>query len=236
MSYLINGELIWICTPKCASTSIENALKKSNLKIESYFSPSEPGYGKHSHIPITQSFNRFGKRETVLITRDWFSKWLSAMNFLWRNLERSPIGYQPVVKWKDLDNDFIYETFDDKFIDDLHSNDMSGVIKCYGKIIKKDPSLLELELDKETNFEVRMLPVLISNNNFTSGQKCTHEFDISELDKFINLIEEKFGERLVIGTYNKSGDLPSKIIINDELKQWVWDKFEKRFEKRNLLI
>jgi hypothetical protein len=77
---------------------------------------------------------------------------------------------------------------------------------------------------------------LISNRHWSGWQKCTYEFDINEIDKFTNFIEDRFGERLIIDTYNKSSGIPSKIIINDELKQWVWDKFEKRFEKRNVLI
>ena len=36
MSYLINDNLIWIMTPKCASFSIERALLRSNLKLKKY--------------------------------------------------------------------------------------------------------------------------------------------------------------------------------------------------------
>ena len=34
MGYLINDNLIWVITPKCASYSIEKALQKSNLKLK----------------------------------------------------------------------------------------------------------------------------------------------------------------------------------------------------------
>jgi hypothetical protein len=81
-----------------------------------------------------------------------------------------------------------------------------------------------------------VITTLISNKYWTNNQKCTYEFDIKELDKFVDFIEERFGERLIIDTFNKSSHKPNNIIINDELKQWIWDKFENRFEKRNLLI
>jgi hypothetical protein len=235
MSYLINDELIWICTPKCASVSIEMALKNSNLKIEPFVDSEE-----HSHISIIESFNKFGKKETICITRNWFSKWLSALNQIWKQSELIPIEYRPTVKWKDVDNNFIYETFDDEFINDLHNINEENIINCYGKLMKKDLSSFLLD-DKEI-FEIRnmhgmgVVLTLISNRFWSAGKKCTYEFDINEIDKFTNFIEDRFGERLIIDTYNKSSGIPSKIIINDELKQWVWDKFEKRFEKRNVLI
>ena len=40
----------------------------------------------------------------------------------------------------------------------------------------------------------------------------------------------------MIETHNKSIYRPNKIIINDELKQWVWDNFEKRFQKPYKLV
>ena len=65
MSYLINDELIWILTPKCASYSIENALKNSNLKIENFNPPSTIFKEKHNHYNLQKSFTRFGKKETI---------------------------------------------------------------------------------------------------------------------------------------------------------------------------
>jgi hypothetical protein len=235
MSYLINDELIWICTPKCASVSIELALKNSNLKIEP-FVDSE----KHSHISVIESLNKFGKKETICITRNWFSKWLSSLNQIWKQSNLNPIEYRPTVEWKNVDNNFIYETFNDEFINDLHNSNKENIINCYGKLLKKD--LSSFLLDDREIFEMGdmsnmgVITILISNKIWSNGQKCTYEFDINEIDKFTNFIEDRFGERLIIDTHNKSSDIPSKIIINDELKQWVWDKFEKRFEKRNALI
>ena len=77
---------------------------------------------------------------------------------------------------------------------------------------------------------------LISQKHILSNKKCTYEFDIKELDKFVDFIEKKFGEKLILQQSNQSTKRKNKIIINDEFKQWVWDNFEKRFEKRNTLI
>jgi hypothetical protein len=41
---------------------------------------------------------------------------------------------------------------------------------------------------------------------------------------------------LNIEKLNESKKIPNKMVIDDKLKQWVWDKFEKPFEKRNSLI
>jgi hypothetical protein len=244
MSYLINDELIWICTPKCASVSIERALKNSNLKIEPFVDSTTTNGNliveKHLHVPVIQSLHRFGKKETICITRNWFSKWLSALNQVWKQSKKAPIEYRPTFEWEDIDNNFIYETFDDKFINDLHNINKENIINCYGKLIKKDLSSFLLDDDEICEMEymsdMGVILILQSNKSLTDGQKCTYEFDINEIDKFTNFIEDRFGERLIIDTYNKSSDTPSKIIINDELKQWVWDKFEKRFDKRNQLI
>jgi hypothetical protein len=228
MSCLINNELIWICTPKCASHSVENALKNSNLETNFYYSQI------HAHIPIKQSFNRFGKKETICITRNWVSKWLSALDYIWARLSLFPQYSQPLIEWEEVNNDFIYNTFDDNFINELHNINPQNISNCYGKLIKNEtPSSIT---DNDYVLKKGIITTLISNKYWTNNQKCTYEFDIKELDKFVDFIEERFGERLIIDTFNKSSHKPNNIIIDDELKQWIWDKFENRFEKRNLLI
>ena len=69
-----------------------------------------------------------------------------------------------------------------------------------------------------------------------SNKKCAYEFDIKEMDKFVDFIENRFGERLIIKNTNQSTKRPNKIVIDDELKSFIWENFEKRFEKRNELI
>jgi hypothetical protein len=76
----------------------------------------------------------------------------------------------------------------------------------------------------------------MSQNQWKLNKKCDYEFDISEMDKFSDFIYNRFGERLDIQRLNESKKIPNKIIVDDTLKQWIWDKFEKPFEKRNTLI
>jgi hypothetical protein len=223
-------------TPKCASYSVENSLKKSNLKIESYNPPSTIfNVGHHIHHTLNSSITRFGKKETICITRDWFSKWLSALDFIFTQIEFHT-NYEPIIKWQDIDNDCIYRLFDDKFINDLHTILDKNINNCFIKLLKPNYLLSNIITDNDFIDKKNSVSMLISNKYWLSNQRCTYEFDIKELDKFVDLIEKKFGEKLIINFDNVSSHRPNKIIKNDELRNWVWDKFEKRFEKSNNLI
>jgi hypothetical protein len=225
MSHLINDELIWISIPKCASISIETSLKNSKLKL----APYEPNIKfLHYHISLNECFSKWGRKESVCITRDWVSKWMSALNFIWDSIELS--DYTPICKWEDIDNEFLYKTFNVNFVNTLHSMEFHnpGFKECFLKLVKeKHPPIKN---------EAGWVSSLISQKYFKSNRKCTYEFDISEIDKFADFIEDRFGERLIVEKINQSTKRPNKIIVNDELKQWLWDNFEKRFEKRNVLI
>lgn len=226
MSHLINNELIWISIPKCASVSIETALRNSKLKLEMY----DPNtVSLHYHTSINECHTAWGNKETICITRDWMSKWLSSLNFIWDKIEFQT-EYTAIRKWEDVDNEFLYKTIDTDFVNNLHllDTDDVGFKNCFLKLVKEkhDP------LKKIPGIMV----TLISQKYFLSNKKCTYEFDIKEIDKFVDFIEKRFGEKLILQQSNQSTKRKNKIIINDELKQWVWDNFEKRFEKRNVLI
>ena len=112
----------------------------------------------------------------------------------------------------------------------MHSRDEddNGIKKCFLKLVNEEYDPLK-----------RMpgtVDTLISQKYFKSNRKCTYEFDIREIDKFVDFIEDRFGERLIINKFNQSTKRPNKIIVNDELKSFIWESFEKRFEKRNELI
>jgi hypothetical protein len=229
MGYLINDDLIWVITPKCASNSIETALLNSNLNLKKYNKYYEQHM--HMHIPLNDCFNMFGKKESVCITRDWFEKWLSSLNFIWDMIELHT-EYEPLCKWEDVDNETIYSVFNNEFVNKLYSlNDVSNN-ECFLKLLKVNDKNI-VDVPKETN---GIVVTLISENYWKSDQKCTYEFDIKELGKFVNFIERRFGEKLVIERENTSTKRPNKIIVNDELKNFVWEKFEKKFKKRNELI
>ena len=226
MSHLINNELIWVSIPKCASYSIEQALRNSKLKLETY-NPNDMSL--HYHVPLNECLEMWGNKETVCITRDWVYKWISSLNFIWDKIEFQS-EYTPIRKWEDIDNEFLYKTFDTDFLNDLHSFDEDDVEirNCFLKLVK------------EKNNPFKNIPgvmvTLISQKCFKSNRKCTYEFDIKEIDKFTDFIEDRFGERLFIENTNQSTKRPNKIIINDELKSFIWENFEKRFKKTNQLI
>jgi hypothetical protein len=226
VSHLINNELIWVSIPKCASYSIEQALRNSKLKLEMY----DPNtITDHYHVPLNECLLTWGNKETICITRDWVQRWISALNFIWDKIEFES-EYTPIRKWEDVDNKFLYKSFDTNFLNNLHLVDGQdiGIQSCFLKLVKEnyDP------LKKIPNVMI----TLISQKYFLSNKKCTYEFDIKEIDKFTDFIEERFGERLIIENTNQSTKRANKIVIDDKLKQWIWENFEKRFEKRNQLI
>lgn len=226
MSLLINDNLIWVSIPKCASSAIENALYSSNLNIKPY-TYIEPG--KHSHISLDLLKKDFGNKESICITRDWFDKWLSALNHLWDVIEFTT-SFQPICKWEEMNNETIYKIFDNKFLNNLHLVDTDGYTNCF------DTLFLNVNNLSDDEKQIAWMSTLISEKYYKSNQKCTYEFDIKELNKFVDFIEDRFGEKLIIEKVNQSTKRPNKIVINDELKQFVWDNFEKRFEKSNQLI
>ena len=230
MAFLINENLIWIAIPKCATYSIESALITSNLKIKKYqelFTKT-----KHIHTTLDDCFDYFGTYESVCITRDWFEKWLSSINFIWDVLEKNSL--EPLYKWEDLTNEHIYKIFNTDFMNYLNIGNKDGYQECFMKFTrKKKEEVLEIH-DIQRIIEIPC--TLISEKYWKNNQQCTYEFDIKDLNKFVSFIEDRFGERLIIERENESTKKPNKLIINDELKSFVWEKFEKTYEKRNQLI
>ena len=229
MGYLINDNLIWVITPKCASSSIENALLNSNLKLKRWDDYTKGD--RHIHVALNDCLSVFGKKETICINRDWFEKWLSSLNFIWDIIELHT-EFTPVCKWENINNEIIYNIFDNEFINTLYSLDNESAKKCFSKLLKNDTK----NIINVPEAIYGIVNVLISGKHWKSNQKCTYEFDIKELDKFVNFIEDRFGEKLIIENKNTSTKRLNNIIINDELKSFVWEKFENRFEKQNQLI
>jgi hypothetical protein len=233
MSHLINNELIWVSIPKCASFSVEEALRKSKLKLEFI---DENDRTSHYHTPLNRCLDQWGRKESICITRDWLSRWLSALNYVWDQIEFECEYYTPIRKWVDIDNEYIFKTFDTNFLNELHLisdavgryGKSSGLKSCWFKLVNEEPNPSELMSPG--------IDTLISQIFYKSNKKCTYEFDITEIDKFTDFIEDRFGERLIINHTNKTSKRPNKIIVNDELKSFIWDNFEKRFEKKNILI
>ena len=248
MSLLINDELIWVSIPKCASMSIETGLLQSNLKIKKWGREIDPVYSEirknnrlftyHIHIPLNELYQEFGKKETVCVTRDWFDRWLSALNFIWDELEIYIKNSKLVCEWEELDNKKLYEIMDKSFINALHSINVYGdikgnnIMKCISHFLSNRSEINELNVK---NFS-GALGVLISEKYWKSNTKCTYEFDVKEIDKFCEFIEKKFGEKIEIPVINKSSKRTNKIIKDDRLKNFIWQNFECRYNKSNKIV
>jgi hypothetical protein len=230
MSLLINDELIWISVPRCASHSIESSFYNSKLKIEHYntifknLAPGDTGF-KHEHFNLYDLNKRWLNKKTIRIKRDWVERWLSALGHLWFTIEKN--NRIPIIPYEEIDNDFIYKTFTQKFGNDLYSE--AGFYKQFNYIIKDyiPPSDL---------VEVRT-GLLWSQNYWLSGEKkCDFEFDINELDKFTDFIENRYGEKIIIEHQNQSKKKTNKIIVNDDLKNHIWEVFESPFHKASKIF
>ena len=84
---------------------------------------------------------------------------------------------------------------------------------------------------------------MTSQQFWKNNEKCTYEFSINELYKVEEFFYEKYKENVNIPHIdpnykfrNDDENKKNKIIIDNELKNWYWELFEKRFEKNNKLI
>ena len=229
MSLLINNDLIWISVPKCASLSIETALIASEIDIR-LLPDHRYNYEKklHFHARKDDMFNEFGIHPTICITRDWFDRWLSGLEFIWTSISSSKLT--PIINWNEIDNKFIYKTFDINFSKDLHY--MKS--ETYNEILKRLINNPIVEINER--ILTGILIVLLSQNYWKGNQPCTYEFDIKEIHKFEKFIQKRYGIPFNIPHINSTPKLKNKIEINDELKNHIWNVFEKPFEKRNKLI
>jgi hypothetical protein len=231
MSLLINNDLIWVSIPKSASISIERALLTSDLTITPYSEYSYVIEGKplHAHYQLSTLFKDFGIHPTVCITRNWLDKWLSALEFIWKRLSHN--GYSPIIQWEDINNQFIYDTFDINFAKNLyHTANWTDNLK---KLIDNP---LQLETDSNSLHINALLSTMVSQSHWKENQPCTYEFDIKELHKFEEFIQKRYRVSFKIPHLNSTPKIKNKIEINDELKNHLWNIFEKPFEKRNSLI
>lgn len=229
MGLLINNDLLWVSVPKCASSSIENALLNSNLKIEKHWR-HHTSPNKHFHIKLDELYEYFGKKETICIIRDPLERWVSSLKTIWLSIVFR--GYIPIIKWEDIDNDFLYKTFNKTFINNLHQYDT--IEKCNFTIVKD----YNVARPNGRNW------ILMNSQQFwKNNEKCTYEFSINELYKVEEFLYKKYKENVKIPNIDpnykfKNNDIhkKNKIIIDDELRNWYWESFEKRFEKNNKLI
>jgi hypothetical protein len=241
MSICINNDLIWISVPRCASTSIENAILNSPVQIIHYKYEISNAYPKHVHITLPQLFKKFGKMETVAIKRDYFDRWVSALQHTWYMYEIN--GVELSVKWEDIDNDFIYKNFTKEYIDSIYLIvGMENDLIKYEDVIKmrefKKSIIYRFAKNIPENIEHLFNPtmLLLSQSYWVDNNKCTHEFNIDEIDKFEEFMCNRYEIDFKVDRINKSNPIKNNIVKDDKLKQWVFDMFEKRFMKTNKLL
>jgi len=229
MSLLINNDLIWLSIPKCASLSIEAALMNSeiDIKLHSEYRYMYEKLKRHGALRKYVMFNEFGIYPTVCITRDWFDKWMSGLEFIWISI--LSLNLTPIINWNELDNNFIYKTFDNNFSKQLHQSEFIQPIEIFKKLINNP-------IDEVDPVVSNILIVLLSQNYWKDNQPCTYEFDIKEIHKFEEFIQKRYNIPFNIPHINSTPKLKNKIEINDELKNHIWNVFEKPFKKQSQLI
>lgn len=232
MGLLINNDLIWISIPKCASSSIESTLLNSNLDIKKhYLHKINPG--AHLHLELNLLYEDFGKKETICINRDPLERWISSLETIWEVFKSK--NQLIKVDFNDIDNEFLYKTFDIHFLNYLHSGQIE---MCNFSFINN------YELQKENDSTLSAIcKLLLSQNYWKQNKKCTYEFEINKLDELQQFFKEKYNEELIIPhinpneiIYNRTEKTKNKIIIDNTLKNWYFDSFEKPYVKLKSLI
>jgi hypothetical protein len=239
MSICINDELIWVSIPRCASTSIEDALMNSKLNCKYPYNYEETYYnrGLHLHLEVERLYNAFGRKETICIKRNWFDRWLASLEYMWSSMVADEL--QPVIDWEDIDNEWIYTNFTKEYVDTIYSIDRVLQINSDIELfrIKDKYSFYFCNVKQHPQSKFFFYPgVLLSQNMWKQNKKCTYEFDFKELDKFEDFIKTRYNVDFKLPKLNSYQKTPNKIIKDDILKNWVWENFEKRFEKQNQLI
>lgn len=233
MSVLINNDLIWVSIPRCASMSIEQTLMHTpelraehilnnyHVLYDAYLKDNKTPF--HYHYQLNDLYDRFGNKETICITRDWFERWLKALKYLFSIIEYEKLT--SVIEWKDIDNDFLYSIFNSEFSNDIHTLNDDKLLKSFSKLVKEDISTLNSNVGDYMLF-------LLSQNFWKSGNKCKYEFDINEIYKFEDFISNRYGVNFKIPKINTESNNRGNIVIDDKLRGLVWNLFEKPFVKK----
>jgi hypothetical protein len=221
MSLLIEDDLIWVSIPKCASTALEYAIVDSNLdyRIHSMYKDFK---NWHGHVDLKFLYDEFGYRETICIKRDWFERWLSSLEYFFYAMNK--LGNKTIIEWEDVDNSFIYKTFEKDYMERQEDN----IDEISLRFIKKPVN--------DPKHNRGLFKLFFSQKYWKLNKPCTYEFDINELYKMEDFIYNRYGKKIVIKRLNDIPKIKNKIIINNELKQFVWDIFEKPFDKNTKLL
>lgn len=226
MSLCINNDLIWVAIPRCASYSVQTALINSDLSIKLY-SEYEKDFDAmnevdmHAHFKVNTLKAEFGNKETICMKRDWFERWLSGLELIFDYMGR--MGHKPIVPLDEIDNNFIYKTIDKEFVDLLYGN----TIKVFSK--------LSNDVLDTTSYNDGLFRILLSQNYWKLNKPCTYEFDIKEIDRFEDFINRRYNTKINVQKLNSIPKKLNNLVINNELKNWIWDLFEKKYTINGLI-
>jgi hypothetical protein len=239
MSFLINNELIWLSIPKNASYSIESSLKNSSLNIkpiERYgqykkYTSNNNELIRHMHFNLKSCIEEFGSHKTICIKRDYADRWVSGLSQLYKELHLRGSNFR--IRFEDIDNKIIYDLFDKSVIQNINTCEEENQLNFLRKLVTNDLKNVELK-----NFRF-LWTLLVSQNYWKSNKICTYEFDINELDKFQNFIKNRYDTDIAIPKLNSTNNSifkKNKVILDEKLKNWIWENFEVPFVKSNKLI
>jgi hypothetical protein len=211
----------------------------------------------HMHYTTADMYSMLNKKlPTIFIKRDYSERFISALNYIFNF--RLPLAY-PELKniLHNIDNDWIYKNInkdditnikifnpsEDKIYIDgkidspqdlVHRNIINSLNKFLKNKIKLKNTMVQINepfpKNKHINFKM-----LDSQEIWKSGHNPKHIFDIKELNKLEEFIENKYEKEFKIKNINTSADIDIRTnFVNDtKLRNWVWDNFEKHhFIKR----
>jgi len=217
----------------------------------------------HNHITTNMVYDYLNKKvPTIFIKRDYCERFISALNYILNFQIVNTYGYKySDILYNDIlpniDNDWIYKTFtkdviekikihlivnrkilqtetEESYEDMVHKSVLSSLnkfVKNKKKIKIPKPNEMHFPSNKYINFNM-----LSSQEIYKSGYTPKYIFDIYELYKLENLIEEKFGKQIKIKKENSlnKNTIKTNFINDTKLRDWVWDNFEKQYFTRNL--
>lgn len=220
---ILDNSLIYVATPKTATTSVRRALIESGIPYTEFHPTGTENM--HYHVPLSQMIDKWGVKESFCIEREWFERWVSGINYVFVSYLRNP-ELQCKFTPEDISNEFIYSSFTDKFINDIYSSEEDIFRKCQKKFISNPEELKHPSRIK----------VLCSSSYWKSGKKCTYEFGMNQITELESFIHNKFGVKVNIPKLNvteQSIEFPN-LIINEELKDFAYNRFEKKYTKKLL--
>ena len=251
--FFLEKNLILLNIPRCASYTTEHAIVKSDLSYQYIISndlnitkdlhatvtignstptSKEDFYDTlstrvlipHLHPRLNDMYKNFGVHESVGITRDYFDKFLSALRYFYDFAITSNI---PLIRTaEEVTAEFLIEAFNIEFfnISENREEDTSLAVR---RLIEPEA----IEFATPFNFPV----VFNSTKWWTSGQKLTYEFDIKEIDKFKDFIENRYSKEITIVDKNRDThvDFPN-LVIDNKLRDHIWNTVEKKYYVKKL--